>query len=63
MTAELPRLGPRCGSWVCTSPTGTVFETFMRAKAQRALDQGWKVQTAQAYLAGLNARSTIPADT
>ena len=56
MTAELPRLNHRGGSWVCTSPTGTVMETFIKAKAQRALDAGWKVQTAQQYLAGLNAR-------
>ncbi|WP_300379603.1 hypothetical protein [Henriciella sp.] len=58
MFETLPRLEPRCGSWICTSPTGHVVETFMKPKAQQALDAGWKVQTAQQYLAGLNARNT-----
>ena len=53
---RLPRLDGkiRSGSWIATSPDGRVMEFFERRNAQKALDAGWKVQTAHDYLVKLN---------
>jgi hypothetical protein len=51
---QLPELEPHCGSWIATSPTGHAVELFERANAQRALNAGWKVETAAQYLGRIN---------
>jgi hypothetical protein len=49
----LPDLG-RSGSWICTSPGGTVREFFNRTNAERAANAGWRIETALVYLGRIN---------
>lgn len=55
--APFPELESHCGSWIVTSPTGTVRELYERGNAQKAFDAGWKVETAGQYLGRINHRS------
>lgn len=50
-----PKLEPHCGSWIITTPTGMVLETFSRRNADMASEApGYKVETALEYLSKLN---------
>lgn len=42
-------------SWMVTSPSGKVFELYTQANVIRAELAGWKVESAAAYLARINA--------
>lgn len=50
----IPELEHHCGSWVMTSPTGRVYESFNRRNVEKAHAAGWKVETAAQYLGRLN---------
>lgn len=54
----IPELEPHCGSWIVTRPNGEIVcETFDRATAQSAAEQGLTVKTAAQHLASLNRRA------
>ena len=52
--APFPELEPHCGSWIVTSNTGEVRETFSRRIAEEAHGFGYKVETAAQYLGRIN---------
>lgn len=49
-----PELEPHCGSWVVTSDSGEVRETFSREFAERMHFYGYNVETAAQYLGRIN---------
>lgn len=49
--APIPALEPHCGSWMVTSPAGTVTELFDRSNVERAAQAGYRIETAAKYLA------------
>lgn len=51
----IPPLERSCGSWVVTSPAGTVYEFFGRRNVEKAAAAGWRIETALQYLGRINA--------
>lgn len=54
--SAIPELESICGSWICTSPAGTVREFSERSNVERAAAAGWKIETALQHLGRINAQ-------
>ena len=52
--AAFPELEHGSGSWMVTSATGEVCETFSRPIAEKMHAYGYKVETSGQYLARIN---------
>lgn len=44
----------RSGSWIVTSPSGTVREIYERRNVEKAAKAGWRIETAGQYLGRIN---------